>query len=324
MISVLERSNGGAVSGNVISARIYSTSAYGCIGINASRVNVGGEPGSEASKNLRRAFVTLFALCRDTAVRDSLGESAAMTNVPPPGALRALRQLVEGEDGISFSTGADGRDIYAPEMDAQVRRAAATEAALDYFEAAGYTVSKGKLAAAPSGASLEYSFCIPDGSIVAGAAGRLAGEVQTMLSEMGMTLRIVDEVDPSELRDALRAQRIDFWASDWADGGEEGLYSLYFSGDETREAGACNYYFAVDDPELNRLIREARAAGPEQGRALYRACLDIILGWAVTIPVYRLRGAALFSTGRVDMSTVPDNLSFCYGWEREIGQILMN
>ena len=325
VISVLERSNGGAVSGNVISARIYSTSAYGCVGINANRVNVGGEPGSEASKNLRRAFATLFAVCRDTAVRDSFGESAAVTNVPPPGPLRGLQQSAEAGEGIPFSTGADGRNIYAPDMDAQARRAAAAEAALDYFVAAGYTVSEGKLAAAPSGASLEYSFCIPAGSAGAVAAGRLAGEVRTMLSEMGMTLRIVDGADSSELRDALRAQRIDFWASDWADGGEEDLYSLYFSGDETREAGAYNDYFAVDDPELNRLILEARAtADQEQRRALYRDCLDIIFDWAVAIPVYRLRGAALFSTGRVDTSTVPDNLSFCYGWEREIEQILMN
>lgn len=45
-------------------------------------MNVGGEPGSEASKDLRKAFATVFAVYRNVAIESYYGERASVINYP--------------------------------------------------------------------------------------------------------------------------------------------------------------------------------------------------------------------------------------------------
>jgi hypothetical protein len=45
-------------------------------------VNVAGETGSEASKNLRRGLATILAVYRDVAVDSYYGEAASVINYP--------------------------------------------------------------------------------------------------------------------------------------------------------------------------------------------------------------------------------------------------
>ena len=55
----------GEITGDVVTTNTVDNLGYGYLGISAKAVNVGGEPGSEASKNLRKAFATVFANYRD-------------------------------------------------------------------------------------------------------------------------------------------------------------------------------------------------------------------------------------------------------------------
>ena len=56
-----ENSNG-ELTGNVITTSTVDNLGYGYIGINADNVNVGGDPDSDASKNLRKGLATLIAV----------------------------------------------------------------------------------------------------------------------------------------------------------------------------------------------------------------------------------------------------------------------
>ena len=62
--------NGGnsALEGDVVTIKLYDFLGYGYIALNADNVNVGGEPSSEASKNLRKAISTVLAAYRDESI----------------------------------------------------------------------------------------------------------------------------------------------------------------------------------------------------------------------------------------------------------------
>ncbi len=59
-----------------------SNLGYGYIGINADTVNVAGDPGSDASKNLRKGLATVLAAYRDVAIDSYYGEAASVINYP--------------------------------------------------------------------------------------------------------------------------------------------------------------------------------------------------------------------------------------------------
>jgi len=72
----------GETTGDVITTSTVDNLGYGYVGINAATVNVGGEPGSEASKNLRKAFATLIAEYRYLSIDSYYGERASIINYP--------------------------------------------------------------------------------------------------------------------------------------------------------------------------------------------------------------------------------------------------
>ena len=83
--------------------------------------------------------------------------------------------------------------------------------------------------------------------------------------------------------------------------------------------------YCIADPELDQLIMDARATTDQTYRkAMYKACLDIIIDWAVEIPVYQRQNAIIFSTQRVNMNTVTPDITTFYGWLSEVEKIELN
>ena len=154
--AAISKANGGELSGDKITTSTVDNLGYGYIGINSHNVCVAGEPASEASKNLRRAFATIFSVYRDVAIDSYYGEAASVINYPISNTSWAAPQPTDDGYQIAFSTDVQGNPIYTSDMDADAKYAAAKEAALGFFEAAGYTVADGKVTAAPEGAALEY------------------------------------------------------------------------------------------------------------------------------------------------------------------------
>ena len=83
--------------------------------------------------------------------------------------------------------------------------------------------------------------------------------------------------------------------------------------------------YEIADPELDKLILEARTSMDKNYRkTVYKSCLDIIVDWAVEVPVYQRQNAIIFSPERVNMDTVTPDITTYYNWWREIENIEMN
>ena len=127
---------------------------YGYIGMNADTVNVGGNPSSAESKALRKAFATVLAVYRDTAIDSYYGDAAAVINYPISTTSWAAPQATDEGYKVAFSVDVDGNDIYTAEMTQEEKYDAALQAAIGFLKAAGYTFDEatGKFTEAPEGA----------------------------------------------------------------------------------------------------------------------------------------------------------------------------
>ena len=337
-ITAIEQTNGGELTGDKITTNTVDNLGYGYIGQNAINVSVGGDGASEASKNLRKAFGTIFAVYRDVAIDSYYGDRASVINYPISNTSWAAPRPADDGYKVAFSTDVNGNDIYTSDMDAEAKYAAAKAAALGFFEAAGYTVQDGKVTAAPEGAKMEYTFWIPGDGTGDHPSFMIVTEAANALEELGIKLNIKDLTNSSDLWDNLDAIQVDMWAAAWGATVDPDMYQIYYSdvanAGTARDGqnpmggsaqGGSNYEYCIADPELDKLIMDARATtNQEYRKAMYKACLDIVVDWAVETPVYQRQNAIIFSTERVNMATVTPDITTFYGWMSEIQNLEMN
>jgi peptide/nickel transport system substrate-binding protein len=309
----------GELSGDKITTNLVDNLGYGYIGISANRVNVGGDGASDASKALRKAFATLYAVNRDVAIDSYYGERAVVINYPISNTSWAAPQPTDADYKVAFSVDAQGNDIYTSGMDRDAQIAAAKAAALGYFEAAGYTVADGKVTAAPEGAKMEYEFWIPADGVGDHPSFMVCNLAKEQLADLGINLIIRDLSNSSELWTSLEAEGVDMWAAAWGATVDPDMYQIYYSGSTGLTPGGSNYMYDIADPQLDQLIMDARSSADQAYRkAMYKACLDIIVDWAVEVPVYQRKNGIIFSTERVNMATVTPDITTFYGWMGDI------
>ena len=337
-ITAIEQTNGGELTGDKITTNTVDNLGYGYIGQNAINVSVGGDGASEASKNLRKAFGTIFAVYRDVAIDSYYGDRASVINYPISNTSWAAPRPADDGYKVAFSVDVNGNDIYTSDMEAEAKYAAAKAAALGFFEAAGYTVEGGKVTAAPEGAKMEYTFWIPADGTGDHPAFMIVTEAANALEELGIKLNIKDLTNSSDLWDNLDAIQVDMWAAAWGATVDPDMYQIYYSdvanAGTARDGqnpmggaaqGGSNYEYCIADPELDKLIMDARATtNQEYRKAMYKACLDIVVDWAVETPTYQRQNAIIFSTERVNMATVTPDITTFYGWMSEIQNLEMN
>ena len=337
--AITKANNGSGVDGDKITTDTVDNLGYGYLGMSAACVNVGGEPGSDASKNLRKAFATVFSVYRDVAIESYYGERASVINYPISNTSWAAPQPTDDGYKVAFSVDVNGNDIYTSGMSADERYAAALQAALGYFEAAGYTVTDGKLTAAPAGAKLEYELQIPADGSGDHPSFMMVSEAKKALETIGMNLIITDLSDSSGLWTGIDAHQVDMWCAAWSATVDPDMYQIYYSdvanckGDLSTgknpfggaAQGGSNKMYCIADPELDNLIMTARESLDQSYRkTMYKACLDIVVDWAVEVPVYQRQNAIIFSTERVNMSTVTPDITTFYKWYSEIEKIELN
>ena len=280
--------------------------------MSANRINVAGEPGSDASKDLRKALATVLAVYRDVAVESYYGERASVINYPISNTSWAAPQPTDDGYKVAFSVDADGKDIYTSGMTAEQKYDAALKAALGFFEKAGYTVTDGKLTAAPEGAKLEYEVQIPADGKGNHPSFMMLTEAEKAFAKIGMKLIVTDLTDSSQLWTDIEAENVDMW------------YQIYYAdvANNGAAAGGSNYMYDIADAELDKLIMDARKSLDQNYRkTVYKACLDIIVDWAVEVPVYQRQNAIIFSTECVDISSVTPDITTFYGWDAEIENV---
>ena len=338
-VEAIEKANGGALDGDKITTDTVDNLGYGYLGMSAACVNVGGEPGSEASKDLRKAFATVFSVYRNVAIESYYGERASVINYPISNTSWAAPQPTDDGYKVAFSVDVNGNDIYTSDMTAEQRYDAALQAALGYFEAAGYTVEDGKLTAAPEGAKLEYEVQIPADGSGDHPSFMMISEASKALATIGMNLIVTDLSDSSGLWDGIDARQVDMWCAAWGATVDPDMYQIYYSdiANHTTDPGVgknpyggpaqggSNKMYCIADAELDNMILTARESLDQSYRkTMYKACLDTVVDWAVEVPVYQRQNAIIFSTERVNMSTMTPDITTFYKWYAEIENIELN
>ena len=338
-VEAIEKANGGVLDGDKITTNTVDNLGYGYLGMSAACVNVGGEPGSEASKDLRKAFATVFSVYRNVAIESYYGERASVINYPISNTSWAAPQPTDDGYKVAFSVDVNGNDIYTSDMTAEQRYDAALQAALGYFEAAGYTVEDGKLTAAPAGAKLEYEVQIPADGSGDHPSFMMISEASKALATIGMNLIVTDLSDSSGLWDGIDARQVDMWCAAWGATVDPDMYQIYYSdvADHTTDPGVgknpyggpaqggSNKMYCIADADLDSMILTARESLDQSYRkTMYKACLDTVVDWAVEVPVYQRQNAIIFSTERVNMSTMTPDITTFYKWYAEIENIELN
>ena len=304
--------------GPVITTRLKDYRGYGYIALSAAKVNVGGDPASEASKDLRKAIMTVVSAYRDEGIDSYYGDTASVINYPISNTSWAAPSVTDDGYQIAYSTDVDGNEIYTSDMKSEDKYAAALQAALGYFEAAGYTVENGQITAAPAGAKMEYQINI-------GASGngdhpsfQTLTNAAAALKTIGFTLTVNDMANASDLFASYQSGAAEGWVAAWQSTNDPDMYQLYHS------SGSTNYY-AIDDADLDELIMAARQTTDQEARkAMYKEAMEIILDWGVELPVYQRSEATIFSTERVNIDTIAKDQTPYWTYKSELNNLELN
>lgn len=312
--------NGGddSLDGDKITIKLYDFLGYGYLAMSADNVKVGSDPASDASKNLRKAIATVISVYRDEGIDSYYGDTASVINYPISSTSWAAPQVTDDGYQVAYSVDVDGNPIYTDGMSAQERYDAALKAALGYFEAAGYTVENGKLTAAPDGAKLEYQVNIGGNGSGDHPSFLMLKNASDALATIGFTLSINDITEAADLYQSYQSGVAELWAAAWGSTPDPDMYQIYHS------QGSTNYY-KINDSELDDLIIAARQSTDQTYRkGLYKAAMEIVMDWAVEIPIYQRSECYIFSTERVNISTLTPDMTPYWNWMAEVETLEMN
>ncbi|WP_455015948.1 ABC transporter substrate-binding protein [Oribacterium sinus] len=319
--AIKKANSNGEISGDKIYTSAVDALGYGYIGINAHNVSVNNEPGSEASKNLRRAFATIFSVYRDLAVSSYYGDRASVINYPITNTSWAAPQPTDDGYQIAFSKDAKGEPIYTSGMSDEDKYAAAKKAALGFLEAAGYTVADGKITAAPAGAKMEYEVIIPGSGTGDHPSFMILTEAQKAFAEIGMKLTINDISNSADLWNKLQAKQAEMWCAAWQATPDPDMFQIYYSDIANGGAnpGGSNYQYQIEDADLDTMILQARESTDQEYRkTMYKACLDKIIDWSCEVPIYQRKEVTIFSAQRLKVDTITPDISPFYKWYAEV------
>lgn len=316
----------GEVTGDVLTTDLVDSLGYGYIGINANVVKVGDDKASEASKDLRKAFATIFAAYRDTVINSYYGEMATVIQYPMSNTSWAAPKPADEGYQIAYSVDADGNSIYTADMTDEQKYEAALQASISFFKAAGYTFDEatGKFTAAPEGAEMTYEVIIPGGGTGDHPAFGILTAAKEALATIGITLQINDPSDSSVWNNALEANTAEMWAGAWGATVDPDMYQVYHS-DNANGKGTNSNHYSIEDADLDEMIIAARNSADQSYRkATYKECLETILDWGVEIPTYQRQNAVVISTERVNVSTMTPDITTFWGWTNDIEKLEMN
>ena len=306
--------NGGddSLDGSIITTRLHDFLGYGYVALDAENVKVGDDPASEASKDLRKAIMTVISAYREEGITSYYGTTASIINYPISSTSWAAPTVTDDGYQVAYSVDVDGNPIYTDGMTADDRYAAAKQAALGYLQAAGYTVTDGKVTAAPAGAKLEYTINIGGGGLGDHPSFLVLTNASKALAEIGITLTVNDIANTAELFSSYQSGAAEGWVAAWQATPDPDMYQLYHS------QGSTNYY-KINDSDLDALIEAARqTTDTESRRAMYKEAMDIILDWGVELPVYQRSECNIFSSERINTATLTPDMTPYWKWYSDI------
>ena len=301
--------------GAVITTRLMDYRGYGYVALAAGNVKVGDDPASQESKDLRKAIMTVLSAYRDEGIDSYYGETASVINYPISNTSWAAPQVTDDGYQIAYSTDVEGNAIYTADMSTEDKYAAALNAALGYFEAAGYTVENGQVTAAPEGAAMEYTVNIGGSGNGDHPTFQVLTNAAAALKTIGFNLIVNDMANASDLFASYKSGEAEGWVAAWQSTNDPDMYQLYHS------QGSTNYY-EINDADLDELIIAARQTTDQEARkAMYKEAMEIILDWGVELPVYQRSEASIFSSERIVVDSIPKDMTPYWTYLSEIEQI---
>lgn len=301
--------------GAIITTRLMDYRGYGYVALAAGNVKVGDDPASQESRDLRKAIMTVLSAYRDEGIDSYYGETASVINYPISNTSWAAPQVTDDGYQIAYSTDVEGNAIYTADMSTEDKYAAALNAALGYFEAAGYTVENGKVTAAPEGAAMEYTVNIGGSGNGDHPTFQVLTNAAAALKTIGFNLIVNDMANASDLFASYKSGEAEGWVAAWQSTNDPDMYQLYHS------KGSTNYY-EINDADLDELIIAARQTTDQEARkAMYKEAMEIILDWGVELPVYQRSEASIFSSERIVVDSIPKDMTPYWTYLSEIEQI---
>jgi len=143
------------------------------------------------------------------------------------------------------------------------------------------------------------------------------------LETIGVTLQIND-VGASEWNNALESNTAQMWAAAWQASVDPDMTQVY-SSDNAHGNGTNSNHYSVDDAELDELIVEGRtSADTEYRKSIYKEAMEIIMDWGCELPLYQRKDCTTVSTERINVDTMPKDMTPFWGWYAEIETLAMN
>lgn len=318
-LKAIQDANGnGELQGDVLHTILVDYRGYGYLGINADLVNINGEPGSDASKALRKGFMTLFSVYRDTVINSYYGDRASVIQYPISNTSWAAPKPADEGYHAAYSVDVDGNPIYTEGMTEEERYAAAKEAAIGYFKAAGFTYDEaaGKF----TDVEQSYEVLIPGAGQQDHPAYGVATSAASVLEELGIKLQ-VNDVGTDVWNNALEGNTAMMWAAAWQATVDPDMTQVYHS-DNAHGNGTNSNHYSVDDEELDSLIKEGRgSADTEYRKSIYKNAMEIIMDWGVELPLYQRKDCTVASAERVVIDSLPHDMTPYWGWYAEINTL---
>ena len=315
VLKAIKDANGGDLVGDSITTVLVDFRGYGYLGINADLVNVGGKPDSEESKNLRKGFMTLLAVYRDTVINSYYGDRASVIQYPISNTSWAAPKPADDGYKTAYSVDVDGNPIYDASMSEEQKYEAAKEAAIGYFKAAGFTYDEasGKF----TDVTDTYEVMIPgDGNQDHPAYG-VAVAASDVLEELGIKLQ-VNDVTGSVWNNALESNTAMMWAAAWQATVDPDMTQVY-SSENAHGNGTNSNHYQVDDADLDELIKAGRSsADTEERKSIYKEAMEIIMDWGCELPLYQRKECSVFSSERIDVATIPQDMTPYWGGFAEV------
>ena len=108
--AIVAANSNGELTGDKVTTDLVNNLGYGYIGMNAVVMSVGGDPSSQASKDLRKAFGTILSVYRDVAIDSYYGERASVINYPISDTSWAAPRPSDDGYKVAFSTDVEGNE----------------------------------------------------------------------------------------------------------------------------------------------------------------------------------------------------------------------
>ena len=300
------------LEGSTIAAKFVSDGMYRYLGINARNVSVGGQPGSEQSKSLRRAFAVIFSAAK-YALKERDGVSVELVS-SPLGRESWVSPDGEGQYENIFEKNTSGGPLYESESSAAERMEIAEREAVRALEQAGYKADGYRVTAAPQRASMTYSLWIAGGT--ENPFYDMVLQVAEAFKAIGMNLKVESLRSMDELNKKLATGSQQLWIGmrDISDVDLQGRYASTATGN----------YFGIRDVEMDREMAKLQTfLTSDERRDSYGKCVERLSEWAVEVPICEYQQALLFSSSRIKSNSIPENLTPYYDWMNEVQKMEM-